>query len=362
MVDTIRDGDVAQFADFDNRYVRSDVERRALTEVPVIDFAPFLSGDLAARKRVAQEIRRACIDIGFFYLAGHGIPAAELDELVDWGHRFFALPLDEKMKLHVTRNPAHQGYMQEGGMNPDANPDKAADRKERFSMARELLPGEADGGMDNAGAAQWPEPGVIPGFADFMKAHCAKRLALTQKLVRGFALSLDLPEDHFDAVHRYPGIITIINYYPPLDRATLKKTQWSFSPHTDYGSFTLLSQDALGGLQVRNSAGQWIDVPPVAGTFVVNVGDLLATWTNDLYTSNLHRAVNFAGGARISVPYFVSPRGDALIQCLDTCHSADNPARYAPVTAADYVQTLIRQSNRSGRPGVSARTAERMKG
>lgn len=246
-------------------------------------------------------------------------------------------------------------------MNPEANPDKAADRKERFLMARELVPGEPDGGMDHAGEAQWPEPHVLPGFADFMKAHCAKRLVVSQRLARAFALSLGLPEDHFDTAHRYPGVITIINYYPPIDPATLKKTQWSFSPHTDYGSFTVLSQDALGGLQVRNAAGEWIDVPPVAGAFVVNVGDLLATWTNDLYTSNLHRAINVAGTARISVPYFVSPRGDTVIECLATCQSADNPPRYAPVTAADYVQTLIRQSNRSGRPGVSARTAERMK-
>jgi isopenicillin N synthase-like dioxygenase len=194
-----------------------------------------------------------------------------------------------------------------------------------------------------------------------MKSHLAKRVVLAQRMARAFALSLELPETHFDASFRYPGVVSIINYYPPLDAAPVGRTQWSFSPHTDYQAFTLLSQDALGGLQVRNSAGRWIDVPPMPGAFVVNLGDLMATWTNDLYTSNLHRALNVSAKARISIPFFVSPHGATVVRCLETCQSAGNPPRYAPVIAGDYVRTLLEQSGRTGRPGVALRTAERFR-
>jgi isopenicillin N synthase-like dioxygenase len=156
------------------------------------------------------------------------------------------------------------------------------------------------------------------------------------------------------------GTTSQINYYPPLDPGTVKRTQWSSSPHTDYGAFTMLSQDSLGGLQVRNSAGEWIDVPPIPGTFVVNIGDLMATWTNDLYTSNLHRALNVAPKARISIPFFVYPQGASVIRCLETCQGPGNPPRYAPVTAGEYVLALVQQADRTGRPGLSVRTAKRL--
>ena len=102
-------------------------------------------------------------------------------------------------------------------------------------------------------------------------------------LNHAFALSLGLPEDYFDSDYRRPGTSLMLNYYPPVDPAKLEATQWSFSPHADYTAFTVLLQDDSGGLQARNSAGDWIDVPPMDGTFVVNVGNLLARWTNDLY-------------------------------------------------------------------------------
>jgi isopenicillin N synthase-like dioxygenase len=130
--------------------------------------------------------------------------------------------------------------------------------------------------------------------------------------------------------------------------------------YTDYGAFTLLSQDSLGGLQVRNAIGEWIEVPPINGTFVVNIGDLMAMWTNDLYTSNLHRAANVSGVARISIPFFASPNGDAVIRCIETCQGPDNPPRYQPVTAGEYMRSLITRADTSGKPGLSAKTAERL--
>jgi isopenicillin N synthase-like dioxygenase len=201
---------------------------------------------------------------------------------------------------------------------------------------------------------------MLPGFTSFMKAHLAKRVVLAQAAARAFALSLELSEDDFDPFFRHLGVVSIINYYPPLTPEALKQRRWSFSPHTDYGGFTLLSQDNLGGLQVRNVAGEWIDVPPIEGAFVVNLGDLMARWTNDLYQSNLHRALNVSEDARISIPFFASPVDTGVIECLKTCQSPGNPPRYASVIAGEYIRSLMEQADRTGRPGISEKTAARM--
>jgi isopenicillin N synthase-like dioxygenase len=365
MVETLTSDDVALYADFDNRFTRDDarfgIRRRALTDLPVIDFTPFLAGGTSAeRQAVAGEIRRACIDVGFFYLENHGISADEFDEVVDWGHRFFALPVEEKMRLHKNLSPVKQGYMGPRGTDPSANPDLAADLREVFGMGRELMEGEPEEGRFFAGATQWPAPGVLPGFEGFMKGHIARRVTLAQQMVRAFALSLGLPETWFDAMHHFLGCNLSYNYYPATDPSEVLARQWGISPHSDYGSFTLLSQDAIGGLEVRNAAGEWFDVPPIDGTFVVNIGDLFAIWTNDLYAPSLHRAKCMSHAARISVPFFVFPHGTTVIECLETCQGPDNPPRYSPRTAEEHVRTLVLNSYRQGRPGVAVETAKRL--
>jgi isopenicillin N synthase-like dioxygenase len=363
MVDTIRDGDIARYADFDNGSLgwRMKVERQALDRLPLIDIAPFVAGGSAAdRARVAAEIRAACIDIGFFYVTGHGIPAAELEEVTARGMEFFERPLEEKLRIHHTRSRSGEGFMTPGGLDAASNPDKAADLRERFVFNGEAAADEPPAHLPRMGGAQWPGENVLPGFERFIKAHVQKRKALARQLVRAFASSLALPEDWFDAMYRRLRGNFLYNYYPPIDPATVKPNQWSFSPHTDYGAFTILSQDAVGGLQARNVAGEWIDVPPIAGTFVVNIGDTFQMWTNDLYVSTLHRAANVNDRARLSAVLFTAPRGDTLIECLPTCQGPDNPPKYAPVVSEDYSRTLVEQSRRTGRPGVSTRTADRL--
>jgi isopenicillin N synthase-like dioxygenase len=226
-------------------------------------------------------------------------------------------------------------------------------------MSREPLPDEKVEASYKVGANQWPADGVLPGFEDLMRRHMNNRVLLAQRLVRAFALSLELPEDFFDGVYARPGCTLALNFYPAIDAQRLARTQWSFSPHTDYGMFTLLTQDSLGGLQARNCTGEWIDVPPREGAFVVNIGDTFAMWTNDLYSSNLHRAMNTSTQARISIPFFTTPSGDTLIECLPTCQGPDNPPRYDPVTAGEYSAALVRRAHETGRPGISTNTAKR---
>jgi isopenicillin N synthase-like dioxygenase len=363
MVETIKDDEVALYADFDNRARRAALaaKRRSNQTVPTIDFTPYTTGgSFADRKQVARDLRAACTDTGFFYLANHGIAQTEFDVAHGWGQMFFELPRAEKAKLAKSNHPARQGWMPVGGTNPDANPDKDADQKETLVLPRDYLPGEAQGNSPAVGQGNWPPAQLMPGFREFIGAHILKRVAIAQRLARALALSLDLPEDYLDEAHRYPGCSLTFNYYPPLDPETVGRTQWGISPHTDYGSFTLLSQDALGGLEVRNTADEWIDVPPMPGTFVVNLADLFARWTNGVYRSSLHRASNFNTGsrARISLPLFFFPHAKARVECLPTCQGPGNPPKYEPVEAGPYVRTLLEQSYRTGRPGVAQKTVE----
>jgi len=335
--------------------------RKSLTRLPVIDLAPFGDGGSAGERRaVAKALREACIDIGFFYLAGHGIAPAEFDAVIAAGHRFFELLLAEKTKLHSNNSTARLGYRPFGGPNPGGSGDKSPDRKERFHMAREVLPGEPQEGRRDAGLSQWPDERVLPGFAALMRAHIARRCDVARRLARAFALSLDLAEDAFDQIYRYPGGSVVLNYYPRIARDSLRDGEWSFSPHADYNAFTLLYQDALGGLQVMNAAGDWIDVPFLPGTMVVNIGDLFQRWTNDLYTSTLHRVLNQGDAARISVPHFASPNGAAMIECLPGCAGPGNPPRYPPIRAEDCVAASLAEAYRTGLPALGAKTQARL--
>lgn len=335
----------------------SENEREAVTQLPVIDISPFVSdGSASERDKAAAALRKACIDVGFFYISGHGISVAELDKSVTHSHAFFNLPLETKMKFRA-KSMKDPGFIQVGGVNPEKADAKQTDLKERFSMIRNAPTGSAT----SQSTAHWPTEEALPEFSQFMQTHLQKRLNLVNALRRIFARSLLLPENYFDEFFKDATHPSLINYYPCLDHEALAQNQWSFAPHTDYGAFTILSQDSLGGLQVRNFAGDWIEVPPIAGTFVINIGDLMARWTNDVYISNLHRARNVGGAARISIPYFVSPHPDAYIECIGTCRSAARPQRYEGINCGEYIQSLVARSNATGRPGVSASTSERLK-
>lgn len=362
MAHIVEDGSASKFAEYRRESGPAGVKRQALKTLPVIDIGPFVrESSLAERERVARELREVCINLGFFYITGHGIPASELEEVIDWGHRFFGLPMEEKMKMHQSKSPGKQGYVSVGGVDPYGKSVVEPDIKERFAMSRERLPGEPPGPSFNTGEAVWPAPEVLPGFEAAMKSHMAKRCDVARKLVRAIAMSLDLPESFFDEMYRYMGGTLMYNYYPPSGAVPMKESQWNFSPHTDYGVATLLLQDALGGLEARNADEEWIAVPPLAGSFVVNIGDTLQMWTNDLYISTLHRVVNSSSKARISQPLFTYPHGKTLIECLSTCHGPGNPPKYEPIVCEVYNQALVDQAARTGRPGLSKQTASRFK-
>lgn len=361
MVDVIQADQRAAYADYDSRAHSRAPQRVAVSDLPIIDLAPFM-GESAHedRLRAARAVRAACIDIGFFYVTGHGFTAKELDDVLAQGLAFFALPLEAKMKV-LSPDVDRPGFVRTGGLDPDKNRDKIVDIKERLSLTRELKPGEQARADARTGKTQWPSRALLPAFEATLKDYIARLQRVTEALNRAFALSLDLPEDYFDGLYQRPDMTLTMNFYPPVDPSKLKATQWSFSPHADYTAFTVLLQDGSGGLQARNSAGRWIDVTPKDGTFVVNVGNVLARWTNDLYSSTLHRALHIGNDPRISAAFFVYPDATTVVRCIETCQGPDNPPRYEDVTTAQYVRALREDAHRAGRPAVTVDTAQRLR-
>lgn len=360
MAEIVQGEQLRTCVDLEARGGSGNPQRVAVLNLPVIDLSPFMrESALEDRMHIARAIRSACVDIGFFYVTGHGFTAAELDDVLTEGRKFFALPLAEKMTV-LSQNIDMPGFVRTGGVDPEKNHGKVVDIKERFSLTRELRSGEQARSDSRVGRTQWPRRETLPAFEPTLKSYVARLESVTAALNHAFALSLGLHENFFDPLYGRPDMTLTFNFYPPVDPATLEAEQWSFSPHADYSAFTVLLQDSSGGLQARNSAGEWIAVPPKDGTFVVNVGNLLERWTNDLYKSTLHRALHVGNDPRISAALFVYPNADTVVRCIHTCQGPDNPPRYEEVTTARYVRVLREDAQRTGRPSVAAATAQRL--
>jgi isopenicillin N synthase-like dioxygenase len=306
---------------------------RPAQHIPVVDLA-------APAADAARRIHEACRDTGFFYVANHGVPAALLAAEFEWARRFFALPLEAKLALHMNNSPSFAGYEPIAGQTLDA--DSPPDLKESFYCAQELPDDHpyVRARLRAYGGNQWP-PG-LPGFRAQMLAYYAAVRALGERLMGLVALSLELPRDHFVPLYRYPaGNVRLIRY--PPQPADARFNQLGAGAHTDWGGITLLAQDDIGGLEVENAAGEWIAARPIPGTFVINLGDMMKRWTNGLYHSNLHRVLNndTAGRDRYSIAYFYSPDHYARVECLPTCQGPDNPPKFAPCTAGEHLREMF---------------------
>ena len=210
-------------------------------------------------------------------------------------------------------------------------------------MALELSPDDPDvrAGKPLHGPNQWPA--APAAFRPAMQRYYARLVELGKLLSTGFALALDLPEDFLIAKVNRPTAILRVLHYPP-QKPQSPTDGMGCGAHSDYGYLTILAQDSVGGLQVLNRAGAWIDVPPVPGSFVCNIGELMSQWTNDAYTATKHRVVNLTGRERYSIPFFFHPNYDVEISCLPSCHGAGNPPRYAPVRSGDYIYKRLAES------------------
>lgn len=315
-------------------------KREAFSSIPVIDFNDAYSSDLDTRKAVAEKIRKASIGVGFFYIKNHNIPQDLIEQVFTATNRFFTMPIDEKMELHVSRHEQHAGYIAVGGEKlHDQDEQSSADRKESLEISIGLshddaIPTGSDVYLrDTRWLARYPE------IRNTMHTYYTQMWELAHLLNRISALALSLPEDFFEELFCRPITNIRCLSYPPLDVDTVQndKTR-ACGEHSDYLCYTLLVQDDIGGLEVLNNAGEWVQAPPIPGTFVVNTGDLISHWTNDLFASTIHRVTyNQTEHYRHAIAFFTGPNIDAHIECLPSCKDVDNAPRYSPITTGDYL-------------------------
>jgi isopenicillin N synthase-like dioxygenase len=297
--------------------------------LPLIDVADLRSPDAGRRRAIGMQLRAACLDKGFFYITNHGIPSSLVEQAFAATEELFALPEHEKRRLDKALSRRNRGYEPLRGqtLEPDAPPDV----KEGFYIGNELSPDHpyVKAGKFNHGPNQWPDN--LPRFRPAMDTYFNRMRELSILLMGGLALSLELDENYFDALCTESMETLRLLHYPPQPANPLPNEK-GCGAHTDFGAITLLAQDEVGGLQVYDAEHGWIHAPPIPGTFVVNLGDLAARWTNDMYRSTLHRVVNISGRERYSIPFFFSGNIDYLVSCLPTCTSPDNPPKYPPLT------------------------------
>jgi len=293
--------------------------------LPLIDLAG------APAPALARAIDAALRGAGFFAVTGHGAPAGVVQAAFDAGHRYFALPQADKERCHIDGWPLKRGFDPIGWQALD--PGQPPDVKESFYL-----------GVETIGPNQWPDEALVPGFRVACQAYSAAMEALARRLMTLFELALDLPAGHFDAFQHHPTCTTRLLHYPPQP-ATAAPGQIGCGAHTDWGALTLLAQDDAGGLQVQPQGGAWVDVPPLPGALVVNVGDMMQRWTNDRWPSTLHRVINrLSGRDRWSIAYFYDLDAEATIVPLPSCTSADRPAKYGPITAGEHLEAMYRRT------------------
>jgi isopenicillin N synthase-like dioxygenase len=319
-------------------------KRLSLTEIPVIDIAPLLHGDAEARAEIAGEIGAACRNIGFFYIVNHGVPAELVARVYAQARRFFDQSEAVKAEIAIEKSDVHRGYFKIGGENLDPAKQHAdGDLKEGIKIGRDLSASHplVQAGTPLHGPNQWPRN--LPGWRETMQEYYDVMEALGRRLMQAFALALGLDEKYFDQWLNWPMTTLGLLHYPP-QQGRITEAQIGAGAHSDYGVLTMLAQDDAGGLQVRNADGEWIDAPPVADSFVVNIGDMMERWTNGVFTSTLHRVVNVSGLQRYSLPYFFDPDFNAEVVCLKTCLAPGEAPKYPPTTSGRHLLDMINAS------------------
>ncbi|KAL1871129.1 hypothetical protein Daus18300_004874 [Diaporthe australafricana] len=365
-------------------------------EIPIIDISGIFSPSRADREAVARQIHAAATNNGFFYIRNHGVATHVTDAAHEGCLAFFRQPQGVKDLANARQSAYFNGY--KPPRTQRINPSESVDNRETFSWTydprcdpsvpsltsvppriRSFLRIEPDGpdeegsgdeGQHHLDRFPWSQTKTVPHFAPAVVAYWRSCLALARALARSFALSLDLDEHFFDAKVTHPDAALALNYYPPLLPTPAQsperqlespsssppppptsspqggeQEQVSIGSHTDFQLFTILHQDTVPGLQVLSRAGQWLNAPPIPGTFVVNIADYLQRITNDVYVSTVHRAINNGGGQhreRVSMPFFFGFNMDESCAVLDSCVLRGAAPRYDEVSCYEWVQRRVR--------------------
>ncbi|WMD18320.1 2-oxoglutarate and iron-dependent oxygenase domain-containing protein [Achromobacter seleniivolatilans] len=305
--------------------------RKAVRSIPVIDVQG-LRVNQGISSDLVSQVDRACREIGFFSVVNHGIDASTIDSVLAQAKIFFNQPKHLKEEIEIHKSPYMRGYFSEGADKSDG---VLGDIKEGFDMASEIALEDAyvKANLPFYGPNAWPAS--MPHFRSVMLGYHAQALDLGRRLLRVFALGLGMPAHHFDDKFVKPMAQLRVLRYPPIEYAEGQPI--GAGEHTDFGWITMIAQDSVGGLEVRNAEHEWIPVPPIKSGFVVNIGDLMSRWTNDHYPATFHRVVNTSNRERYSAAFFMDPDYYASVECLSSCVSPERPARYPPTIAGEYM-------------------------
>jgi isopenicillin N synthase-like dioxygenase len=310
--------------------------------IPVIDFGPVFAGEPGALQRLAPQIGDACENVGFFYAAGHGVPEDVIDRAFAASRRFHALPLEEKLKLRLNEN--NIGYLPvDASVQGASTVHKATrpNRNESFFISHDRGPDHPDviAQTPLRGRNQWPDS--LPQIREPMMAYFRALAAMCDRILPVFAVALGMPPGFFAPffANEAHANLRFLHYPPqPADEDNL----FGQAPHTDNSFMTALARTDVPGLAVRLPSGEWFPPPVIPGTFLINLGNIMRRWSNDRFLSTPHGVLNDSGADRYSIAYFHSPNVDGVIECLPSCVSADNPARYTRAVYRDLVLDFYR--------------------
>eukprot|EP00934_Nitzschia_sp_Nitz4_P005123 Nitzschia sp. Nitz4//scaffold268_size26297//20682//21779//NITZ4_008282-RA/size26297-processed-gene-0.13-mRNA-1//-1//CDS//3329544945//5113//frame0 len=306
------------------------------TGVPVIDLSSFADGGSESdRAEAAKGLRDAAENVGFFYIKGHGFPKQVHSDMFKLTKEFFELPEDKKMDLEARKNPLYRGYNNVETGAHTCTPDDAAehppDLKESFTIGAEPTKTMTS---PMHGPNQWPSEKDCAAFEPTVRKYWESLTGtVAPRLMHALALSLDLPVDFFQSKATHPHSQMVLLKYPPNNG----KVRRGCGAHTDCGFLTILTQDE-DGLEVKRKDGTWVAAPVIPDTFVVNIGDMLAHWTNDRYKSTEHRVSNFSETkTRYSIPFFFAVDYNTRVATIDSCRDFRNGVVYEPCISGEYI-------------------------
>ncbi len=319
-------------------------------DIPIID----MGGQ--TEEAMAGQVRAACLSSGFFYLSNHGLDEGLLEDVFRANRRFHDLALAEKQAIKL--NHWHRGYQGIGTSKLVSSarfaPAATANQLESFFLRHEVSPEDPDYLTATLkGPNQWPGDDE---FHDVVSRYDIAVRNLARDLLPVFGLAVGEDRDFFPPFFEHPSTALRLIHYPP-GAGGQPGSAYGIHPHTDYGFITILAQDDTGGLEIQTPQGGWMPAPPLPRTLIINIGDALARWTNDIFNSTPHRVVSpTARASRYSVGMFFDPDINAQIRCLDRFTGPDRPARHPTIRYGDYFQERL-DSNYPDRVAATATAA-----
>lgn len=307
--------------------------------IPLVDLSNFTHGTPGERSAFVDSLGLAFHEIGFVGVQGHGIPKALIDDFYKAAKAFFALSEEEKRNYEVAGLAGQRGYTSFG--KEHAKQSKVADLKEFFQIGQEVQDDDSiqETYPDNVQVAEVPE---FPQLGQQLYRAFEKAGA---ELLRAISIHLDLGESYFDAKIKNGNSILRAIHYPPITQEPASAIR--AEQHEDINLITLLVGASAGGLELLNKEGKWLPIEPEDDEIVINVGDMLQRLTNNYLKSTTHRVVNppreLWHQPRLSIPFFLHPRHEMDLSCLEACVTEDRPLAYEPITAGAYLDERLRE-------------------